>query len=331
LGDFAVEHDRACLSHAWTRRRFLKYTTAGVFGIGAPWACRSAAGAPSPTGDDSSVAFVPRNQEYAFDTGALRGTLRSGGNSRGLLPLIECSTGTEIARGAGLFSHYRLLDARARYGTAAWDWASQSRRLADGSVEAIWQADSQHPLDLTAVYRWATSNTLDVTTTVTARETLVRFESFLASYFEGFPKSYVYVKACPQTDGKPGFFEAKPSYGDWQMFPRDDQAIRTIQDGRWTRPPHPVAWWLGPPLAAPLVMRRDPRTGLAGLAMAPRQDCFAVATPYGEEGHRSFYLSLFGCDLTAGQQATARARLIIGRGISDQKALALYESYLSEI
>jgi hypothetical protein len=115
------------------------------------------------------------------------------------------------------------------------------------------------------------------------------------------------------------------------MFPRDDQAIKTISDGRWTRPPHPVDWWIGPRLAAPLAVRRDPQTGLAALAMAPRKDCFAVAMPYGEEGHRSVYLSLFGGDIKAGQKATARSRLIIRRGISDQEAIGLYAAYLAEI
>jgi hypothetical protein len=61
--------------------------------------------------------------------------------------------------------------------------------------------------------------------------------------------------------------------------------------------------------------------------MAPRADCFAISTPYGEEVHRSVYFSLFGCDVKSGQSATSKARLVVGRGISDQKAIKLYEAY----
>jgi hypothetical protein len=52
--------------------------------------------------------------------------------------------------------------------------------------------------------------------------------------------------------------------------------------------------------------------------------------PYGEEPHRSLYLSLFGRDLKAGEMATARARLVIGRGITDAQALQLYAAFLKE-
>jgi len=64
--------------------------------------------------------------------------------------------------------------------------------------------------------------------------------------------------------------------------------------------------------------------------MAPPDDCFAIATPYGEEGHRSIYLSLVGRDLKAGETAKARSRLVIGRNISEKQAVAIYEEYLNE-
>jgi len=276
-------------------------------------------------------AFTAEGNEFHFDTGALRGTLRSQGKSLGLSPVVDSASGTTIARAYGLFSHYRLLSADARYGHAAWDWGSAARLLPDGSVEALWTADAEHPLDLKAVYRWAAPNALDVTTTVTAKQELKRLESFLASYFEALPTSLVYVKGCPETGGKPGFLEAKPSYAVWQMFPRDEEAVKTIQDGRWTRPPNPVDWKIMPALAGPLAMRRDAASGLAGLVMARPEDCFAVSTPSSGEGHRSIYLSLLGGDLAAGQSATARSRLVIAHGISDEQAIGLYEAYLKEV
>ena len=114
------------------------------------------------------------------------------------------------------------------------------------------------------------------------------------------------------------------------MFPRDEAATRVIGDGRWNIPPNPVAWKIMPRLAAPLAMRRDAKSGLTAVLMAPPQDCFAASTPYGEEGHRSLYLSLFGRDLKAGETTSARARLLIGKNISDRQAIELYEAYRKE-
>lgn len=298
--------------------------------------CILSAGAAEPNTAATAPADVPPAQpvftaagkEYRFDTGALRGVLREGGQSKGLKPVADAASGTDLAGASGLFSPYRLLTADARFGTAAWDWASQSHLRPDGAVEVRWSADAQHPLDVTGVYRWAAPNVLDFQATVKAQKDLPRFELFLASYFNGFPASFVYVQESPDGGGKPGFLEAKKAGGDWQAFPRNDDALRIILDGRWNRPPNPVAWKILPRLAAPLALRRDAKSGLTAVLMAPKEDCFAVLTPYGEEGHRSVYLSLFGRDLRTGETAAARARLIIGREISDSQAVALYQAYV---
>ena len=85
--------------------------------------------------------FVADGQQYRFDTGALRGTLRVQGKSQGLTELMDTASGVAVSRFMGCVSHYRLLDADARYGEAAWDWTSTARLLTDGSVEARWPAD----------------------------------------------------------------------------------------------------------------------------------------------------------------------------------------------
>jgi hypothetical protein len=246
------------------------------------------------------------------------------------MPVADATSGTALGGAFGFFSHYRLLDADARYGSSAWDWTSAGRLLPDGAAEASWTADAAHPFDMKAVYRWKATGVLDLTTTVTPKKDLRRFEVFLASYWSGFPESLAYVKASPETAGKPGFLAATKAAGDWQTFPRDEAAVKLVQDGRWKRPPNPVDWKIMPPLAAPLAMRRDAKTGFVALVMAPPGDCFAISMPYGEEGHRSIYLSLFGRDLSAGQPASARCRLVIGRNLTEQRAAALYEAYRAE-
>jgi hypothetical protein len=280
--------------------------------------------------DAAAFAFQPDGRQYQFDTGLLRGTLRLQGQSLGLVPLVDTATGSSLARGKGLFSHYRLLDAAHRYGAGGWDWPSVARLAGDGSVVVDWSADDGHPFAMQAVYRWTAPGTLDLTTTVVATQNLPGLEVFLACYFDGFPESFVYVGGCPETGGQAGLLEARQEVAVWQMFPRDDRAVRLIEDGRWERPPHPVQWKIMPRLAAPLAVRRDPERNLAALVMAPPGDCFAVATPYGAESHRSLYLSLLGRDLSAGGKAVARARLVIGRDISDERAIALYHAYIRQ-
>jgi hypothetical protein len=103
------------------------------------------ADAESQGSDTAGLEFIAHGKEYRFRTGALHGTSRSAGASRGLTLVVDIATGTTIAKGFGLFSHYRLLDSASRYGPAAWDWASESRLLPDGSVEALWSADREHP------------------------------------------------------------------------------------------------------------------------------------------------------------------------------------------
>ncbi|MBM3318759.1 MAG: hypothetical protein FJY75_12995 [Candidatus Eisenbacteria bacterium] len=280
--------------------------------------------------EPAKLAFVAEGKEFRFNTGLVRGSLRPQGRSLGLAPVADCASGATLSGAYGLVSHYRLLDAETRYGGGAWDWPSTARLLDDGAVEAAWTADQGHPFDMKAVYRWAAPGTLDVTTTVAPKKDLARLEVFLASYFAGFPASLVYVKACPETGDKPGFLEAKKSFAVWQMFPRDPDAVKLIQDGRWKRPPSPVDWKIMHTLAGPLAMRRNAKLGITALVMAPPADCFAVATPYSEEGHGSLYLSLFGRDIKAGETATARSRLVLARGLTDEAAIALYQAYLKE-
>ncbi len=203
------------------RRDFLKTSLAAAAGaatisvLGGDQS--SAAGAPDAA--PGPLAFTAAGREYRFDTGALQGALREGGKSLGLRPVTDAASGTRLSGGMGLFSPYRLLTPEARFGHAAWEWPSRARLLADGGVEVHWLPDKEHPLELKAVYRFAAANTLDFRAAVTPQRELRRFELFLASYFSGFPASFVYVGSAPQTGGKPSFLEVTRQAGDWQMFP----------------------------------------------------------------------------------------------------------------
>ncbi|MCP4455808.1 MAG: TIM barrel protein [Planctomycetes bacterium] len=284
-----------------------------------------AAGAPS-----EDLAFNSAGDEaYSFDTGTLKGMLRSGGKSKGLSSLIHVPSGIRLdGGGAGIFSHYRVFTANQRYGNAAWARPSRATQLADGAVQILWPAGDNYPFDMTAMYRWRTPDTLDVETSVKAHQILPKFESFLASYFaKDFPASSVYAK----TDAAPGFVTTEQTFGTWQMFPRDPKAIRLIQDGRWEKDPNPVAWAIRPDMALPIGVRRHTKSGLTAIVMAPPRDCFAVSTPYVGEGHFSLYLSLFGRSVAAEDTATVHSRLVIAESPTDAQILALYETYMKDL
>ena len=263
-----------------------------------------------------------------FDTGVLKGALGEGGKSFGLRPVVHIPSGVQIAGQFGILSPYRMLTANARFGTAAWEWASKLELLADGAARVHWSPDEEHPLEMTGVYRWTRDDTLDLELTVKPQRDLRRFELFLASYFHGFPVSLAYVRQPGSASGAGRFMEAVKAGGDWQTFPRDDAAAAIYGDGRWSRPPNPVKWQMMPRMAAPLALRRDANSGLSAVLMSRPHDCFAVSMPYGEESHRSVYLSLFGRDLKGAEEASAAARLVIGKDITDDRALELYRAYL---
>ena len=285
----------------------------------------------------SAQVMQPRNvtlafsasgrNEFTFDTGMLKGKLRADGKSRGLSSVLHVPTGITLDSTMGLFGHYRVFSANKRYGTAAWDWPSEATLRGDGGVEVRWPSTEERPFELRAVYHWVAPNSLDLETIVQAKTRLVKFESFLASYFaECFTNSCVYVRSNSQH-----WLEAADrNSGVWQAFPRDDQAVSIIQDGRWKLPPNPVDWVIRPRLAQPLGIRRSPANDLRAVLMSPPSDCFAILTPFEAEPHRSMYLSLFGKDLKAGEIAKAKARLVIGTNLTNETIDRLYAAYLRQ-
>lgn len=281
----------------------------------------------------SKLAFAPGvSGEYTFDTGLLRGKLRQGGKSLGLSEVVHAPSGARLDRGVGILSTYRVFTTAKRHWTAGWDRPSTARLLSDGAVAVTWPAADGRPFELSTVYRWKDAQTLDVETTVKALKDLSDFEVFLASYcHESLRSPFVYVRKNPEASGKPGLLPARKSFGDWQMFPRDDSVVDIIRDGRWTQEPHPVDWAIMPHLAAPVCVRRGSATDVTVILMAPPEDCFAVATPYEGEGHYSLYLSLFGRDVKAGRTATAHSRLVVTTTTSDAQVLDLYEQYIRRV
>jgi hypothetical protein len=205
----------------------------------------------------------------------------------------------------GLFGIYRVFGNGQRYGTGMWHVPSEAKAEADGSVTVVWPAAEVRPFRVTAHYRWAAANTLDVILEVAASENLIGFEAFLASYLgASFTSAKILTKG-----GR--LMTVERMNGQWQMFPRDTEAVKLIYDGRWRFPPNPVEWAKMPEFEFPVAIRTNPGVGLSVAIMAPAGDCFAVAAPEESDSHHSAYLSLFGVNVRKGAIVQARARLVV--------------------
>ena len=285
------------------------------------------------TGSADKLAFTANKEGgYKFDTGILRGGLRQEGKDLGLTSAVHIPTGTALSGAYGILSYYRVFTTNKRYGTAAWGWPSTSKLLPDGTVQVTWPAADDRPFEMTCIYRFRDDSTLDVETIVKAKEDLSKFEVFLASYFhESFALPKVLVTPDPKTVGMRTFLTAKKSFGNWQMFPRNNDVVPIIRDGRWKKEPNPVDWKIMPPMAKPIALRRGSKAAPIAILMAPPDDCFAISTPYEGESHSSMYFSLFGRDIEAGQTARARLRLVVMEAVSNREILKLYEKYMKDI
>ncbi len=262
------------------------------------------------------------------------------GQSNGIAPLRHTATDTEIiTSGPGLLNHYRVFTLGKRYGYGARRWPSTAKLQDDGSVEVFWEANDERPFDLRGTYTWVNPHTLDLTTTVRAKEKLAAFEVFIASYYlPPFIDSRVWAERDPrsgdqetgdqESSNQEGFVSADEELGVWQAFPRDPAGAAVIEDGRWDLEPHPLDWNLLPNYALPLAIRRDPSTDLTVVLMAKRDDCFGVFTPYGTEKHYSNYLSLFGHDIEAGTSVSAHTRQVVMAAPSEAEILEVAKAYL---
>jgi hypothetical protein len=270
------------------------------------------------------------NGGYRFDTGIVKGVLRKDGKSRGLSSVVHVPTGARLDGGSGIMGYYRVFTTNQRYGSAGWNWPSTARLLPDGAVEITWPAQEGRSFSMVSVYRWQDKKTLDLETTVKADRDVNNFEVFLSSYFH---KALTTPTVCVQLEpeGPPALMVAEQVKGDWQMFLRDPGGLSLVRDGRWLQPPNPVDWVIRPPLALPLCVRRGPEVDVTAMLMAPKQDCYAISTPYKGETHYSLYLSLFGHDIKAGHTATARARFVVTGEIDDQEILGVYEAYKKDL
>jgi len=278
--------------------------------------------------------FVPSDKvsgEYRVDTGFLSGTFRLDGKSIGFVPFRTVSPEREIAGYPGLpglLNFYRVFKTNYRFGESMREVKSEAKLLNPKTLKVFWDSDAEHPFTLTAVYQWINPQTLDLLITVEAKQVLPDFEVFLSSYLtKYFPESYVYAKG---DDGTAKFLPTPVEAGEWQAFPKDENATKIIKDGRWDILPNPVNWTIRPFFREPIIYRIDRETKLAVVHITTSNNCFAVSTPNAGNTHFSMYLSLFGKTLEAGQSISTTVRMIIAP-LNEQQILNAYKVFTSTL
>lgn len=278
--------------------------------------------------------------EFTFDTGTYAGRLVVGEKSQGLVSLIDKATGTGLTKGQpnyGIFSFYRLLSPKQRWGGVIWEWPKTARLLPDGGLRIDWPAADDHPAHISATFRWTSPDTLDLEAGIQPERDMPKLELFIGSYFKDGARGKVYLAAPRHAPGKPELLPVDVTFmtlGTFLAFPRDLEAAQLVYDGRWEQGLHPVQWSISRYLGAPLAMRRDDKTGLTVMLMSRADDCSCVYCSYdkdppdGVAGHFSTYLSLFGGDLKKGGTAHARARLVIRQDVTSADAINVYEQFV---
>jgi hypothetical protein len=287
-----------------------------------------AAGLATAAAPDSKLAFQDDNHgNFVFDTGVVQGSVKKEGKADALKPVAYVDPNVPIDNRHGLFVPYRFLTPQRRYGFGSWEWPRTGQLREDGSAELHWNRSDDRPFVFSVTYRWAAADTLDTTVVFTPDVELQKFELFLGSYFRNFTKARAYVGDAG--GGKPGFVESAKDKGGMQLYPRSEDVLEIVRDGRWKFPPYPNNWAIRPTLAGTLGMKKEPKSGVTVVIMAPPQDCFAVSMSQQEAGLGAFYLSLFGKDVAKGQSVTGHARMVFGKNISDEQAVQKYQEYVA--
>lgn len=279
---------------------------------------------------NTSLEFIQKEDgSFSFDTGILRGILRKNGKSTGIVPLNYINDSTSISKGEGLFNHYRVFTKGTRYGYGARRWPSTAKLNSDGGVSVFWAQTPERPFELQGIYSIIAPNVIDLVTIVHAKQNLHDFEVFLASYFNpNFNDSKVLSYQNPGQEEEPIFISAEKELGEWLGFPRDEQALKVISDGRWTLEPHPIDWTIMQYYALPLAIRQDRTTGLTIVVITKQEDCFGIFTPYNDEKHYSQYLSLFGYDIKRGKTAQAHSRLVFLKNPTNEEILQIAKDFI---
>jgi hypothetical protein len=262
---------------------------------------------------------------YDFETEEMAGSIQPEGAYHGVTRLIDRRTGRQV-----IHPKYSALNLFRLF--AAHQGMGQPRLMArttgvfPNAVEVRWKATEAHQGELIARYEVVEPNGVDLTVTLRCAGTYAGYELFVSNYFDPALVPHVYLKPNRFSHSTGEADLVVPMVNDVfrgtvLVFPRDAHAARRCVDGRWDR-----SEWDSPTVqmcpvrhhAHPVAFVADPEGRLGAALMSRPRDCYAISTRYHaeDEGDRmvaysAFDFSLFGEDLTPGDERTVRVRLAL--------------------
>lgn len=277
------------------------------------------------------------NPSWTFESDLIQARVESDGIAL-RSHYIEKATGVRIGE---LLLPYRLLSRDGWHGEAR----EMQHRFTPGQngYEVDWAATIAHPVNLHMAVQASGEGTFDVTVRAEILGSLPDYELFQSWYFDPGYEAGSYVTPLPyETPSAPGVLQVCPRDGDlyremYVSFPRDERAAELLCDGRWQRGRHFTRFLPCRYYALPLGFYANRSNGLGIVMMGRREDTFAVNMAYHSDDpqnsvgcHNSFYLSLLGRDVKAGETVTTRFRMVIGRfGADAGRHLAEWNAWSS--
>jgi len=285
----------------------------------------------------------PETGAFEFETEIMKGAIQPEGRYHGVERLIHKPTGVEIVHPKySALNLFFLFSTNLKIGVPrGWE---RETAVEENALVLKWTPNAEHLGAISARYEIKPPDAIDLTITVSCEGTYPAYELFLSSYFNPSLSPHVYLRPHPYSDkpDEPELVALKVNAafeGTGLVFARDAHAARLCVDGRWARRERemPTAQWC--PLryyAFPFAFQADTEQRVAAVLMSTPQDCFAVVTGYDTDNEKDafknqnpLYLSLFGDDLSPGDERTANVRLALTPlDDSFSQPRMLYEAFL---
>ena len=205
--------------------------------------------------------------------------------------------------------------------------------------------------------RFTGVETLDVDIEITSRTELNDLEICLSSYTVnrkwGSPYYYLCLQPANEDNGTFIQPEDTPFLAGWyHSAPRDNRTAMLTYDGRWPGDKYQINI-TGPYFRLPILVSRNPTTGMALVQMAEYDTCTRVGSLYSSDNnqiHLGFkrdgtaysdsnlkadysptYFYLFGEDFKPGTKRRARFRMMLTRVEGDMSnVLGLYDDFVKD-
>ena len=289
---------------------------------------------------------------HEFETDTLKGTIRAGHAlpHHGLTRLRHKKSGAEFAHPDwSMLNIFRIMGvdpgAEGDLGGDLGQPRSEEHEIdvSDGALTLHWPSIPKRKADVRLKYEVGEDH-IDVTASVRAEAEYGRFDLLLSSYNNPEINPYVFLARDKfELTDVPGKFKDEPELvratmhdmirGGVLIFPRDPAAARVFADGRWDAVARfsPVRRY-----KLPLMFHRAAGGGAAAVWMTSPDTCFAMGTGYDSPDpadrftfNNPSYFSLFGEDVRAGDELSARTRLtIVELGDDYADPLRLYEDFV---